>query len=960
MINNIYKIKSYKEIIDNFEKLSFKRKCEFVNYLFMTGNYDISFEILRGMYKLKLKPKEINRIDYLQLIYHINKNDKYNKESLKYRLINNNPKESWFYKFVCEDSVESQIEIFKELVKSKRIYYLFKIKKYKSKLTYVYLYNILILDEKVRINSIEKDINKTIKKLSRKKDITLEEINYIKNICNILFSDISFVYLKNNKFFIDFKVLYELVNKAIENQACYEDYTEDLKKDFNTIMFYAMRGILNLDVFNRTESQEVVNRINDFVDENIEHMNDDIKLMRKIGKGNMLEELENILRKNNDNIDILHFVLAYACDETENLNNVFEKIDELYNKYSNSLSQNLKDSLALGRELINLWLKGNFNRNNISSKFRTSEFITLIIKLFNNEIPKEEFFDQLEHVENINSYEILNWVILEQKLGRNGNYDWLKIILRKIKSSDDKSLFCYLQTFYLDVLNQKKNIFLEDFIGINEIVINKYDENFYFLANSINIFCYLYEDVEETEKLICKAVENWDSIRIHDKSLFLMNILFIIIGKRFSSLDLKKLKRIIDETELSINKNFLYFCLSNIYKKINLSEDAYKEILKYLFETLKNIQYIDDLLYKIIANVSIVYLEDKGKYDYKDYDLIYTDGNTYFYETTEDPFKKECCEFLNIVETENVGNLEEDHLIMLIISRIFFGKVEEKGVGKMIALRSNATAKEILTELNKAIGYDGVLEEKNKIREGKIIETLWLNVYEFNSIFEDIIAGKWNLFYNTTNRRFLSERKIIHISTLIILCKINKLKIIENDTCYISESIYEETIKRHKKEIIELGRGVFEEAVFYEEYLDRLAISLEIVKNSGRIFSVTKANILPKHKFNKYDDEILKKLLENIKEKEKYCLVSEDPFYLTNSQFSCVTEGTMSLLIDSYKSKVISSEELYDSILELRNLNYNLDIGNVLFSYLVSKATDKNIKKVISVINDYKIATKLT
>ena len=38
---------------------------------------------------------------------------------------------------------------------------------------------------------------------------------------------------------------------------------------------------------------------------------------------------------------------------------------------------------------------------------------------------------------------------------------------------------------------------------------------------------------------------------------------------------------------------------------------------------------------------------------------------------------------------------------------------------------------------------------KKQIREGKIIKSPWMNTYDFNSMFEDIVSEKWKIFYNT-------------------------------------------------------------------------------------------------------------------------------------------------------------------------------------------------------------------
>ena len=101
-----------------------------------------------------------------------------------------------------------------------------------------------------------------------------------------------------------------------------------------------------------------------------------------------------------------------------------------------------------------------------------------------------------------------------------------------------------------------------------------------------------------------------------------------------------------------------------------------------------------------------------------------------------------------------------------------------------------------MEQINTALGIDKNNNTKKQIRDGKIIKSPWMNIYDYNSIFEDIISQKWKMFYNSHNKRFLGENKIIHLSTLILLEKIGRLDVLEKNNCYVSNCIYEETIKR--------------------------------------------------------------------------------------------------------------------------------------------------------------------
>ena len=61
------------------------------------------------------------------------------------------------------------------------------------------------------------------------------------------------------------------------------------------------------------------------------------------------------------------------------------------------------------------------------------------------------------------------------------------------------------------------------------------------------------------------------------------------------------------------------------------------------------------------------------------------------------------------------------------------------------------------------------------------------------------------------------------------------------------------------------------------------------------------------------------------------------------------------MLIDSFKSSLITSEEFLESIKTLNEIQYNINIGGVLYNYLLTKSDDEKIKEAISIINNYKL-----
>ena len=110
MNRKIYELSSYNEIIDKFDELNFKEKYQLVNYLIIVDNKEKAFELLKIIYKEKLSKKEIEQLDYLQLIYHINNGDKYNRDAIKYRLTKNKEKNKQYYDLICEKDLEKKRE----------------------------------------------------------------------------------------------------------------------------------------------------------------------------------------------------------------------------------------------------------------------------------------------------------------------------------------------------------------------------------------------------------------------------------------------------------------------------------------------------------------------------------------------------------------------------------------------------------------------------------------------------------------------------------------------------------------------------------------------------------------------------------------------------------------------------------------------------------------------------------
>lgn len=955
MTKKIYELSTYSEIINKFEELNFREKYQLVNYLIIVGNKEKAFDFLKRMYKEKLSKDQINKLDFLQLIYHINNHDRFNKDAVKYRLIKSQKKYKQYYELVCEENLEEKLKIFKRIVENKKIKMFFRNKSYKNNIIYAYLLNFGLLENPINIDFINKYINKKIKKLNQRERLTVYDINFIESISNIIFSNISFIYIKNNNYFIDFFEYKKLLEKVIKERKRYKDFTKEKNIQFNTIMFFAIRDLINFEEFSNEEKEDMTKYLIAFFNENKDEIDDNIKITQKAYKENFWEEIEKIIKSNNETINITDLIMTMACTNYKDLTSFFNRLNEIIEKNSNTVSEHIKQELLFGREIINLWVNGVFDKKILPEKYILSDFTKLMIEFFNGNIKPEEFAFELNNVNKIDCFEIINWDLLEEKCNILRNLEWLPMILDKIDDQLDEKAMSYFQRFYSDIKQEKRTVFLKDFLKISSILIKKFDYNYFFLFNTANMLIQDYADFKDAENLIIQIINNWDKIKITNKESYFLSLLIVIVEQKMIKIDIEKIKNIIENLEININKNFILLYLSIIYKNIIFSENEYKEILSFIVKVFKNQENIEDNLYRIIASFAMKYEENRNIVNLPQYDVIYYKDNKHYYKKTDDILLKESYTLLPLQEIENTENATEEHVLMFLICRIFFEKIEEKGLGKKFTISANAGAKELMEQINTALGIDKNNNTKKQIRDGKIIKSPWMNIYDYNSIFEDIISQKWKMFYNSHNKRFLGENKIIHLSTLILLEKIGRLDVLEKNNCYVSNCIYEETIKRSSKDIVELGRGIIEEATFYDEDLDKIAISLQKLKKEGRIYAVTEAKIIPRGYINKFDDEMIKYVIEGVNENRNFCVITEDPFWLTTEPFSSISEGTVSLLIDSFKSSLITSEEFLESIKKLNEIQYNINIGGVLYNYLLTKSDDEKIKEAISIINNYKL-----
>ena len=473
MTKKIYELSTYSEIINKFKELNFREKYQLVNYLIIVGNKEKAFDFLKRMYKEKLSKDQINKLDFLQLIYHINNHDRFNKDAVKYRLIKSQKKYKQYYELVCEENLEEKLKIFKRIVENKKIKMFFRNKSYKNNIIYAYLLNFGLLENPINIDFINKYINKKIKKLNQRERLTVYDINFIESISNIIFSNISFIYIKNNNYFIDFFEYKKLLEKVIKERKRYKDFTKEKNIQFNTIMFFAIRDLINFEEFSNEEKEDMTKYLTAFFNENKDEIDDNIKITQKAYKENFWEEIEKIIKSNNETINITDLIMTMACTNYKDLTSFFNRLNEIIEKNSNTVSEHIKQELLFGREIINLWVNGMFDKKILPEKYILSDFTKLMIEFFNGNIKPEEFAFELNNVNKIDCFEIINWDLLEEKCNILRNLEWLPMILDKIDDQLDEKAMNYFQRFYSDIKQEKRTVFLKDFLKISSISYKK-------------------------------------------------------------------------------------------------------------------------------------------------------------------------------------------------------------------------------------------------------------------------------------------------------------------------------------------------------------------------------------------------------------------------------------------------------------------------------------------------------
>lgn len=945
--NNIYFLKR----IDDLDKFSDnKHYWKYILYYYILINdYDRIYKFIVEKKSNDLNDYNINILNYYLCLYYINKKDVYNAEKMYYKLDD-------IYKIKidiskCKYSYELN-NIFDEKIRS-NFKYSKLYKEYGNTLDFLYLNNFL-REQYYFNNKLNKKIIYKLKKILKQNELSIADIEYLCSIISVTYYYYT-LYFKDDNYPIDFDLLKKIVYKLTNNIDKYNEVIGNYIIKYNDLIVLGYRTLITID--NDVEHQkEYLDNINSFIEnhESGEYNKFINKLSKQIknGKQNMNDFLINIKKilAGNFNGEILHLIYIYCINSDSS-----KEILDFYNKL-NSIDSNNND-LLFGKEILKFWTGGKFDLSYLKENVIIDDLTRLIIEFDNKEISYSDFIIKLQNINNIDCFFVLNWNRLAEVF-KDCNYKWLEIILKKCNNINWKTEK-YLLKIYNDILNYRKGMFLDDFVYLDNIITSKIDK-IIFKVLSVLVHLLIYNDYnEEVVSNIQSILKNKQSSNLDLRVLesFIISVVIYSINHEKRVIEIEELKSLVID-KLNGNKKIL--CLLAIYflDRKELENDFYISALKYIYNIYDKNSSIEDIsefsLISILASKSLV---KKESIKAKNQDIVYYDDKKLVVlETDVNDLYQEFYDKLKIIKVQNLLNCgDKTNMLEVMLERIYFENIEKYNAGKKISLPSNLKGKDLIIELLRAVGYDEDQKKIKQIKEGTIINGLWLNIFTLHQYMKDIKSKKDKKFSNSINGLVGNQKKIIHITSLVLLAKLGIVdRLVKNPNYKSTGYVYNEIDKMKNSDHTELIDGIIEENVCYDDYLNDIYNTLLELDEMNQIEYVSSANILgfKEEKYiNDFDLEFMK--LMTTYDKESFIIITEDPFYFKTDVFNNISYGTYSLLIDMFYNSVISSEELYNLTKALDDLNYNFIVGKDIYNYLISKSDDMFISNILDIINNY-------
>ena len=962
MIKNILSSRVYKsKSINELEKFYDRNNLKYINYvlhyLFIIENYELMNKIIESKIKIAKNKKIKEILNYYKCICFINKNEKYNADKLYFKLNEKNKIKIDILK--CKDTIE-QLKNFDDKIVP-------VLRKKKTNKYYGFLIDILYLlnlsrKEKIVNKKLEIKIKFKINKILLKHSLNINDINFLLNIIDVTNAYFTLNYENKNQFPISLNLLKHVIYILSKNVILYKEILNNNIVKYNEKICLGFRILLSLDN-NRANQKKYLNDLKGFIKEN--RVEEYTRFIFEVTNNKNVSEQQNIevyideinkIVSDEAKGDIMH--LVYMCCAF----NKEDKLATFYNKFKKIKYYGkdgiIKDSLILGNNLLKFWTGDKINLSFVTKNILISKFLKLIIQLDNCEITYKEFLRQLENIDYIEVYSIFSWERLDSIFCKY-NYKWLKIILEKVEVNEiDYKFKNYLLSVYTKVLNHERYMFLNEFNFLNKIILFKNNELIFQIYSVVVLLSVYNLYNNEVKKMIYSILNNESKINGNKQILesFVLSTI-VFVARNSDKIDTNLMKNFI-EKRITGNKSLLF--LLGLYfidcKKVEKKE--YDTFLQNLHKIYLNNEVIDVVEFSIISHIANLILLEKKVLITNYQDIVYSENGELF--VLERDYIEEYKLIYNNLGVKKVEIISKeanvDTLMSIIICKIYFLNIEKYGAGKMIRISSELKGKKFMKELLKEMGYEDTQEQIIKIKQGELINSLWLNEFNLHTFFKDIKSKVDNKFVNSFNKLNLIDKKIIHVTSLALLAKlgiVEKLTIFNNYYC--TGYVLKEISKMNDNGTFDMIDGVIEDAICYDDYIIDIYNALRKLKDKKRIEYISNANILGMeelNRFNKFDEEFIK-IATTYNSNNLFSIITEEPFYFKTDFFKNISYGTYSLIIDMLKNNVITNAEFLKVTEELEKINYNLKIEVDAYKYLLTKSNDDSILKVIKILNKY-------
>ena len=963
MINRILSSKVYRaKNLTELDKI-YKKKYSFnikniLRYLLIIENYDKLKKIIDNELP-NIKSKKLKEIiNYYRCIYFIEKKEKYNADKLytgleqKYKIkIDILKSELNIHQLkIFDDKIMPRLNTLKPNLEYGNLLYL------------LYLSN-LLRKEKVVSKIIEIRLMLKINLILLSHSLRLDDIDFLSSVINITNAYYSLKTEYKESFPISLNLLKRIIYKLSTSVILYEQVLNEKIIQYNEIICMGFRTLLSNENEEKNQKQYLED-LKKFIEEN--KVEEYTKFIFEISNSTIKEEKEKIdayidkiekIVSGSTKGDIIH--LIYMCcffiDESKILNfytkfkNIQYTGDDIY----------IIDSLKLGNNLLKFWSGEKIELSFITKSMYVNKFLKLIISLDCEKITYNEFLQKVNELDYIDILSIFSWERMEL-IFKNYNFEWLEIILKKINPKENNYKFKnYLLNIYVKIINHKKRIFLNEFKKLNNLILLK-NKDIEFQIYSIITQLGVYDSYDNDVKIaINNVIENFDNNIVINNSILENFILVTIIYsyRNEVKINVDLMKKIINNN-ITKNKRILFLIGLYYISDISIDTTEYESNLKAFYKIYEKNDIKDEVEFSMLSHIANIVLREDNILKYNFNDIVYHVDNEVIVLETD--YKKEynaIYKKLNIVKKKSISHEKEiDTLLSILICRTYFSNIEKFNAGKMIQISKELNGEEVINELLKETGYYHRKEQIDKIKNGELIPSLWLNEFNLHTFMKDMKSKIDHKFANSINKLNLNDTKIIHITSLTLLAKlgiVDKLK--SSNKYFVTGHIYREIENMYNNPTLDMLDGVIEDAVCYDDYINEIYETLKKLKENKQIKYVSSANILGTreiNKFNSFDKEFIK-LISTYNSENLFSIITEEPFYFKNDIFQKISNGTYSLIIDMLRKNIITSKEFYEITIELEKINYHLKIDITAYKYILSRASDEWISKVVKILNNY-------